>query len=108
MAERRQELPDQHIAGGHIADAPHEMEGGSLFQIDLKAVRRQLRRDQLEQARVHLETRQVDGRHAKLPCEHAHDVRFGHQTHLDDGQPDSLAWRGRLLLQRLCQLLTTQ
>ena len=48
------------------------------------------------------------GRHAELAREHAHDVRLGHESHLDEGEPNALAWRNGLLLQRLCQLLTRQ
>ena len=69
---------------------------------------RQLRRYQLEQTRIQLEARKIDGRHTVLAGEHAHDLRFRHHPQLDDGHPNALARRASLLLQRLRQLVTRQ
>ena len=96
-----------HRHGGRIGNRHRQLSPVAL-EGQNSMLGRQLRRDQLEEARVDLEARQVDGRHTVLTGEHAYDFRFRHEAHLDDGQPDALARRGGLLLQRLCQLLTSQ
>ena len=93
-----------HRHGGGIGDRDRELSSVALER-QHGMLGRQLRGDQLEEAGIHLESRQVDCRHTKLPGEHAHDVGLAHHAHLDDGQPDSLARSGRLFLERRFQLL---
>ena len=71
-------------------------------------LRRQLRRNELQQARVDLEPREVDCRHAILAREHLDDFGLGHEAHLDQRQAKPLSRGLRLFLQRLGKVLAAE
>jgi len=65
---------------------------------------RELARNELRDARIHLELRQVDGGHLVLTCEHPGEVGFLHVTELDQVIADTRAIVS-LLSERLVELV---